>query len=767
MRNYIPLVFSVSLCLCGSSLRAEAPVASYIFPAGGQRGQAVNIRVGGLFLHHGAHFEMLGAGVSADKQLRPMKTLWFEGPVLPLPESQQAEDYPRDQAGVVKIAADASLGARGWRLSTAQGATPSLKFMVGDLPEVLEDEEAGGPVAVTLPVTINGRIFPRENVDAWTFQARKGQSIVGTVHAARLGTPLDARLEVRDAQGRRLAENDDHAGADPQVRFTAPADGRYEVRIHDTQFHGGPAYVYRLTLTADPVVERAYPLGGRRGRTTAFTLTGQGVPEKPVSIALPADGPRDYAHQLESDGKRSRPFVLDLDDLPEHLEGGAQQVDAPAVLNGRIDQPGDVDLWKVPCRKGEPLDLAVRARRLGSPLYAVLTISDDAGKELARAESGDGRDDPWLRFQPPADGVYTIRVQERFRARGGPEYAYRLRIAPPSLDDIQLRLVTDAVTLPRGGQAKLRVLAETIVPAPVQLELDGLPAGVSAAPVTMAVNTTTAEFALKAEASAKIDATRLTVRGTAKLGDQTLTRTATLPLGPGLGEVDTVLLGVALPAPFKIVGNHEMRWAPRGCVLTRRYRIERNGFDGPIEVSLADRQARHLQGATGPVLTVPAGAAEFEYPVQLAPWMETGRTCRVCVMGLGIVKDADGAEHTVSFSSVQPNEQVIVVVEPERLGLTPGQASLTAAPGQAVDVAWTVARGKGLQGPVKIELLNGPRGISADPIEIAAGVNQGKAAVRVAADYRGPARAPLTFRATLVDGTPVIAEARIDLRTSP
>ena len=156
------------------------------------------------------------------------------------------------------------------------------------------------------------------------------------------------------------------------------------------------------------------------------------------------------------------------------------------------------------------------------------------------SESGDGRDDPWLRFQPPADGVYAIRVQERFRARGGPDYAYRLRIAPPSLNDIQLRLVADAVTLPRGGQAKIRVLAETIVPAPVQLELDGLPTGVSAAPVTMAVNTTTAEFALKAEASARIDATRLTVRGTAKLGDQTLTRVAT-PL--------SVTLATELPLP--------------------------------------------------------------------------------------------------------------------------------------------------------------------------------------------------------------------------
>src|SRR5208283_4522119 len=139
----------------------------------------------------------------------------------------------RDMAGSVRIAADADLGLRPWRLWTSQGATPSLKFMVGDLPEIVEQEIEGAPVPVEvkLPVTINGRIFPRENVDVWTFQARRGQSITCEVCAARLGSPLDSRLEVRDPHGKRIAENDDYFGADSFLRFTASEDGKYEVRI--------------------------------------------------------------------------------------------------------------------------------------------------------------------------------------------------------------------------------------------------------------------------------------------------------------------------------------------------------------------------------------------------------------------------------------------------------------------------------------------------------------------------------------------------------
>src|SRR5262245_34233450 len=135
----------ITLLLAAGAACADAPVASYIFPAGGRRGTAVPVRVGGLNLHKGCGFEMLGPGVEPARRLRRIDTIWFEGPLLPLPASQQAEDYPKDFLGEVRIAADAPLGLRPWRLWTSQGATPALKFMVGDLPEVVEEEIDGDP----------------------------------------------------------------------------------------------------------------------------------------------------------------------------------------------------------------------------------------------------------------------------------------------------------------------------------------------------------------------------------------------------------------------------------------------------------------------------------------------------------------------------------------------------------------------------------------------------------------------------------------------
>src|SRR5205823_9789173 len=169
--------------------------------------------------------------------------------------------------------------------------------------------------------------------------------------------------------------------------------------------------------------------------------------------------------------------------------------------------------------------------------------------------------------------------------------------------------------------------------------------------------------------------------------------------------IESVRVAVSLATPFKIVGVYEMGWAARGSVAKRKYKIERNGYDGPLTVRLAERQARHLQGATGPTITVPASANEFEYAVTLPPWMEIGRTCRVCVMAIGVLTEPDGTKHEVSFNSVNQNEQLVAVVETGYLDLTSEVNSIRVEPGKSAAVPLKVTRGKGYEGAVRVELV--------------------------------------------------------------
>jgi hypothetical protein len=117
----------------------------------------------------------------------------------------------------------------------------------------------------------------------------------------------------------------------------------------------------------------------------------------------------------------------------------------------------------------------------------------------------------------------------------------------------------------------------------------------------------TADVVLTADASARIEDSRLTIQGTATVAGKPVTHPATLALPRGQPEVDSLLLAVTLPVPFKVVADYDTSWSARGSIHRKKYRIERGGYDGPLEVSIADRQARHLQGVTGPTLVVPAG----------------------------------------------------------------------------------------------------------------------------------------------------------------
>lgn len=736
--------------LLATTASAAPPVASYVFPAGGQRGTTVPVRVGGLFVHESCGFALDGSGVTVSPELKPGKRIWFEGPLIPIPDSQQAEDYPVDMLGSVAVDATAALGSRRARIWTSQGVATGPVFVVGDLAEVVESEIDGNPipVSVTLPVTANGRIFPREDIDLWAVKLTKGQTLSALATTAGIRSPLIAKLEVVDGKGTVLAQCGSRAslGSDVSVRFTAPADGTYHVRIADARGQGGPAFVYRLTMTTSPVVDSVFPLGGRRGETVK--LNGH------AAVPIPADAAALWQTRLGSQA-----VTLDTDDLPEFLDASTNPVAPPAVLNGRIERAA-AGVWKVELKKAKKYEIELRAKKLGSPLCGTLAVLGADGKEVATHTPDDPGSDPLVSFQPPADGVFTIRVTERFRDRGGPDFGYRLRVreALPTAPDFRLKLAADFVNVSRGGSAKWKMTAERVggFSGPIEVSVRGLPAGVTSAKATIAAGQSQVELALSAEALAKVAHAPVTVTGTAKIGDAPTTRTATVADG------GNAFVAVAVPTPFVIDGVYTMSNGPRGQPYSRKYSLKRNGFDGPIEIRLADRQARHLQGVTGPTLTVPPGQTEFEYGVRLPAWIEIGRTSRTCLMAVGTVTDPDGTKHRVSYTTTDTNYQLIVVPEPGRLGIDLPKEAVGAAPGDTLRVPFVISRAKGLTGTVKVEcvLPDHWRGVAAEPVTVPADKTEGELVLKIGKDATGPFNMPATVRAT--SGV-VVAEAKLEL----
>ena len=779
---------TVGIFVTAARLIADAPTAVYMFPAGGQRGTDVEFRFGGYDLHDGCPLEMSGTGIVPSPKVKPAdRTLWFEGPVIPLPDSQAQESYPRDQLGQVSIAADASLGFRRARVRNSQGVSNWLNFVVGDLPEIAEQEIDGAPlpVAVVLPVTINGRIFPREDVDIWSFEARAGVSYTCEVMAERFGSTLDSRLSVVGPNGQSISDNEDHFGKDSLLHFTAAESGIFQIRIQDANFGGLQHYVYRLTITDGPYVESIYPLGGQYGSNIAFEAVGQNLPEAPIALQLPAcrsdTNEKLWSTQLSIAGDRTNVQQIELSDLPELLEtepndsieqiAEVETVAWPVVLNGRIDRAGDVDVWRFTARKNESIEIEVHGARLGSRIDSVLSISNLAGKELATNDDFDkGQSDSRIVFAAPEDAEFTISIRERFAHRGGSGYAYRVFLqASDTEPDFEMQTAQDVLNVPRKAEVKLKVKAvrKNGMNGAIAIAVNGLPEGVTVTGTTIAEKNNETDLVFRATDSAKLSFSELTIVGSASIGVKSIERIATRQRSlPYDADTSRLTLAVTMPTPFKIFGQFETKYAARGSTFVRHFSINRGEFTGPITVSLAERQVRHLQGVKGPTIVVPPGVNEFDYPLHLAPWMEIGRTSRTCLMGVGEITDTDGSVHKVSFTSGEQFDQIIVLVDPGQLDVRLNRTSVKGSPGGEAEVLVTVGRGQGVAGEVKIDLV-APEHIDcvrASPLQIESHKQSGVLKLKFANGPLGPFNMPLTIRATAsVAGAAYTAEKPISV----
>ena len=722
MNRYMGLVLLAFTGMCVHSW-ANPPIASYVFPAGAQRGTTVDIRVGGLFLHERCGFELTGKGITASHDLVPARKVWFEGTVLPLPDSQRQEDYPSDMSGNVSVAKDAPLGPRRVRLFTGQGGASGPVFVVGELPEILENEHDGDaiPQTAALPVTANGRIFPRDDVDLWEFTTEPGKTYTAFIHGPAINSPIVPLIDVVDTLGRVVARAMTYpcAETDASVKFSPKDSGPYRIRITDARSHGGQAFVYRLTITDKPVPDYHLP----------FKVSTLGRPD-----ALN----RSTVHSV------------------------------PVALSGTCARPEEVTPWSIHLKKGIKYSFDLQAKRHGSPLYASVSLTDSAGKEVARAVATETSDPSPLLFSPPVDGIYKLNVADKFRTRFGAPFVYRVAVtdsADLSMAGFRVLVPSDVTTLMRGGNTKLKLTVDRFggFTGPVDIRANHLPAGVEAKPITVAANQVSIDWPLTAGAEAKTGPAPLRIIATGTVNNVPKSISAVAGGNSmAIPEESDLRLAIAIPTQFKIVSTYVMTSAPRGEFYRRKYAIERNGYDGPIAVRTSDKQARHLQGAQGPVITVAPGQTEFEYPAFLPPWMELGRTCRICVMATAQVRDpVDGQQRTVSFSSTEQNQQMIVVVGPGRLDVSLEKATI---PGHGtVKLPVSIARAVGLTGPVAVELLvpDHIKGVGARSLIIPADRSDTVLEIAFAAGA-GPFNMPLTVKTTIQSPSgPVVAEAPV------
>lgn len=151
----------------------------------------------------------------------------------------------------VSVDSNAPAGTQELRAATPQGLSNPRPFVIGGLAEFMETEpnnEREKANAVTVPITINGRAGQAGDVDTFKIPGEAGASLVIDVQARRLGSPFDALLTLTKADGTKVAQNDDAAGADAVIEYGVPEAGDYFLSIRDLLERGGEEFSYRITI---------------------------------------------------------------------------------------------------------------------------------------------------------------------------------------------------------------------------------------------------------------------------------------------------------------------------------------------------------------------------------------------------------------------------------------------------------------------------------------------------------------------------------------
>lgn len=762
--------------------QAEAPGTAYIFPTGARRGSRVEARVGGYYFHGDARIHLDSGSVRASPVLSEMKTLFFDGPLILRPASQGREDYPKDYRAEITVSPEAPLGTRLWHCSTLQGVTSPMKFVVGDLPETVEDEIEGPshPVRITLPRTVNGRIFPREDTDDWEFILEKGIRVTCEIAARELGSPLHSVLELFGPDGLQIpgVTQERTRWEDPLLEFVAPLNGAYRVRVRDAAFGGGQAHVYRLTVREGGRVRAVFPLGGRAGEPVSVRIHRSDL-EEPVRENLRA--PNAVGLTSVSGGPVSGlPWAAawDCSDLPEVTRWSQTDITGlqgdfapfPGVLNGWIASPGEIHEWRVCLSPNTLVRAEVVASALGSKLDSILSVRDSAGKEVAKNDdSSDGRPDSVLQFDSGKGGDFFLRIGDRFSRRSGPDFGYRLRLLRAEPDDFELRAAADffnalradgeGVTqgekpAPKNPALKVEVLGGA-ARKEIRLHIEGLPEGVAWEPKTIPAKAKSVDLRFIPQKGVPYGQYPVRITAVSGEGVSQVRREVLAARGsgaPGEQPSSIVRLAVTPRVPFKFAGEYRVtNDQPAGTSLSRSYRIERGGYDGPLQVMLADKQIRCLQRLSAHPVEIPAGADSFTFTVNYPTEVQLGWTSRIQLMLVGSIPDDEGLPHPVSYTSADVDDQMISVVTAGLLGIHGERNSFPAVPG-VISIPVRVQRHPQLAAaPVRIGLRVPAhvRGIDASEIEIPANAQDAVLKVRCEA-LSGPFNVPLEITATTV-----------------
>lgn len=362
----------LSLSLLPIACAAAPPQLESVWPSGGQKGAEIELTLTGKLDPWPCelHFSREGFRFIADAE--------------------------KAGTGRLTIPSEGKPGPVIVRALNPEGVSAPLIFVVGELHEILEEENDANTVAKAqpldsshLPVVVNGHLPKDHEIDSFRLALKKGETIHAAVEGYTIRSLIDPVLHVYDATGNRLAiAHDGDVHLDPMMEFTAPETGDY---------------VFAVTAFAHPPAASAHFSGGKNAH---------------------------YRLYLARERKQL-PDHLFPPEIPVEPEKRTLSIEDTAV--GNLEEEREIDVYEVSAKKDDSVLVSVAAATLGFPTDPVLRILKPDGSELRLVDDTGSERDPEYLWKVAADGTYRIEISDRF-GRGGPSFRYRIRLADPVPD---------------------------------------------------------------------------------------------------------------------------------------------------------------------------------------------------------------------------------------------------------------------------------------------------------------------------------------------
>jgi hypothetical protein len=697
---------------------------------------------------------------------------------------------------------------------------------------------------VDLNSTVNGVINAPTDVDYYVFAGKKGQRVLLSCLTSSIDSRLHAGLEVYNKAGRKLAFNHMYHGHDALADCTLAEDGDYWVRVFSfTYIQGSSEHFYRLTISTAPWIDAVYPPMVEPGKTAQLTVYGRNLPggqpdptakvggrvlEKlVVSVTAPSDplaqqrlaynghltpamsGLDGFEYRLRNATGTSNSFLLTYARAPVVLDNEnndtpetAQEVPVPCEIAGRIEKKRDRDWYSFTAKKGEVYSIEVYAQRLGTPadMYFILRNPATKADIIEQDDTTDtlsptkfvtrNEDPPRYRFVVPADGKYQLLVSSRDAdVRAGPRHLYRVRLTPEQPD---FRLIVmppanskpDAFQLHQNGNQFFTVLVWRLDGwnGPVNLTVEGLPAGVTCPPQTLATGFKQVPLVLSAAPTVAPGVYEIQIKGTAIINGQTVVREArsasivwaVQPAQnlPTVSRLDRhVVLAVREPAPFQVTTTLDKATAVQGEKINLTAKLARLSpdFKTPLQATVLDLPPGLVAVNNNQPITFAPGKDEVKAVVDVKANVPPGTYTLVLRGAAQLPFNKDPmAKQKPNINVVQPSNALTLTVLPKQVAtLTLPNPTVTVKIGMQSEVVVKVARMYDFAGEFKLQLILPPnvKGLSVDEVTIPAGKDEAKLLLRTAPDMAPANLANLIVRATAMynGNVPTLQETKLNV----